>query len=368
MATNYAVAPGEFLQEWIEEEGNGITQAKLAEKLGVSRKHVNEILKGKVALTPDIALRLERVTGIPSSGWLAYEAQFREDIARLHDENELERHTDVATRQLASFLRRCGASTATMRNKIAVLKDFLSFAGFGNFQAFSTGCRAMLKTDVATLRESNAQIDEALMMAWIAAGEHTTPYLNARHLTYDQQKLIGILPELRERSTQPDDHLLQDLAKMLESVGVVYLFVEPPDSFPLHGITRWTDSGVPIIQQTGRRKKDAFLIWTLFHELGHLLNDQTPTTQINFEKSCGKQREEEKMANQFARDQLFGGNLCGYHNATYSYQIQALAKEMGHVPSVVVMEMHRRKLLDRHYCNDLLIDVPIPYAKIMVNR
>ena len=90
MATNYAVAPGEFLQEWIEEEGRGITQAELALRLGVSRKLVNEILNGKAPITPETALKLDRVTSIPSSAWLLYEAQYRDDLTRLNDEQHVE--------------------------------------------------------------------------------------------------------------------------------------------------------------------------------------------------------------------------------------------------------------------------------------
>ena len=43
MATNYAVAPGEYLQEWIDEQSTPMTQADLAQKLGMSRKQISVI-------------------------------------------------------------------------------------------------------------------------------------------------------------------------------------------------------------------------------------------------------------------------------------------------------------------------------------
>ncbi|BCR80261.1 helix-turn-helix transcriptional regulator [Arachnia rubra] len=42
--TNYAVAPGEYLEEWILEQG--LSQQQVAGLLGCSRKQVNEIVNG----------------------------------------------------------------------------------------------------------------------------------------------------------------------------------------------------------------------------------------------------------------------------------------------------------------------------------
>jgi HTH-type transcriptional regulator/antitoxin HigA len=65
--TDYAVAPGETLQELLEEQG--LSQRDLARRAGVSPKHVNRLLQGLVPLSADVAVRLERVTETrPSSG------------------------------------------------------------------------------------------------------------------------------------------------------------------------------------------------------------------------------------------------------------------------------------------------------------
>jgi addiction module HigA family antidote len=48
----------------------GITQSALAEKLGISFPCVNEIIRGKRAVTPDTALRLARVVGMSADFWL----------------------------------------------------------------------------------------------------------------------------------------------------------------------------------------------------------------------------------------------------------------------------------------------------------
>lgn len=61
--------PGEMLmEEFIKPLG--VTQTELAAKLGISFPRLNEILRGKRAVTPDTALRLERVLGMSADFWL----------------------------------------------------------------------------------------------------------------------------------------------------------------------------------------------------------------------------------------------------------------------------------------------------------
>ena len=48
----------------------GITQSELAAQLRVSFPRLNEIVRGKRGVTPDTALRLERVVGMSADFWL----------------------------------------------------------------------------------------------------------------------------------------------------------------------------------------------------------------------------------------------------------------------------------------------------------
>jgi addiction module HigA family antidote len=48
----------------------GISQSAFAIRLGVSFPRLNEIIRGKRAVTPDTALRLARVLGMSADFWL----------------------------------------------------------------------------------------------------------------------------------------------------------------------------------------------------------------------------------------------------------------------------------------------------------
>jgi addiction module HigA family antidote len=61
--------PGEMLlEEFLEPLG--ISQSAFAVRLGVSFPRLNEVIRGKRAVTPDTALRLARVTGMSADFWL----------------------------------------------------------------------------------------------------------------------------------------------------------------------------------------------------------------------------------------------------------------------------------------------------------
>ena len=61
--------PGAILREDVL-PALGITQARLAELLGVSRLTVSQILNEHRALTADMAMRLEKLRGSGAESWL----------------------------------------------------------------------------------------------------------------------------------------------------------------------------------------------------------------------------------------------------------------------------------------------------------
>ena len=89
--------PGEMLlEEFLKPLG--MSQSAFAVRLGVSFPRLNEIIRGKRSVTPDTALRLARVIGMPADFWLglqldwdlwhALQKEKTEEIAQLEPLSE----------------------------------------------------------------------------------------------------------------------------------------------------------------------------------------------------------------------------------------------------------------------------------------
>jgi len=54
----------------------GVTVTKVADALGVTRKHVSAIVNGRAPITPDMAVRLAGVFGTEPEIWVNLQAQY----------------------------------------------------------------------------------------------------------------------------------------------------------------------------------------------------------------------------------------------------------------------------------------------------
>jgi len=80
LESDIAVHPGEMLGEEIE--ARGMPQKALAVAMGRPPQLVNEIVRGKKAITAETALQLEAALGIPAYLWLAKQSRYDLRIAQ----------------------------------------------------------------------------------------------------------------------------------------------------------------------------------------------------------------------------------------------------------------------------------------------
>ena len=74
-AVQVPIHPGEILSEEFLKPA-GITQERFAKALGVSRRSVNEIVRGRRSITAEMAIRLSKVLGTSAEMWLGLQADY----------------------------------------------------------------------------------------------------------------------------------------------------------------------------------------------------------------------------------------------------------------------------------------------------
>ena len=79
-----AYHPGVTLAEKLEELGMSVKEFAL--RVTKPEKTIIAVLKGSSALTPDMAVAFESVTGIPAHFWMQKQQKYNEYVARLKRE------------------------------------------------------------------------------------------------------------------------------------------------------------------------------------------------------------------------------------------------------------------------------------------
>lgn len=81
MDPNYLLWPGQYLQEWMND--NGYDEEYISKNTGMWPHVVMNLIDGRMPVTEAIAASLEHLTSIPKTAWMKYEQKYEEDRERL---------------------------------------------------------------------------------------------------------------------------------------------------------------------------------------------------------------------------------------------------------------------------------------------
>ncbi len=327
---DYAVSPGDFIQEWLDE--NGINAAELARRLDVTPKHVSELLSGKAPLSATLSIALERVTGTPARLWNRTEAIYREDLARLAECEKLEAQYDQAKLFPLPYLRRFGFLMSSNKDKAGTVRELLELFRIGDLGAFEA---TWVHAKVA-YRKTKLSTDKTHEQAtWLALGEREAAIDDLPD--FDRDALERLIPALRALTVEPNPiESLRKIKELLHEVGVAFVLIPPIPGFGVYGATRWIAEH-PVVQLSVRGKSDDQLWFTLFHELGHVLLHGHKTVFVQ-----GTEGKEEDEADNFASRTLIPQEFV--HRIPTSRNlaaVQELADELGIAPSIVLGQAQR---------------------------
>lgn len=261
---DYAPPPGETLRELLDEQG--MTQAELARRAGLSPKHVNQLIQGVVPLSAEIAARLELVTGMPARLWNRLEADYQSIVTRNRRQGALAAFTDWASDMPVKELVRREMLPPEPKDSVSRVTQMLAFFGVASVEAWSD----VYAKPAASFRQSAASaVLPGSVAAWLRLGE-----LAARDVPtepFNEAKLRTALAELRTMTNLPPAEFAPKLRHACMSAGVALVFVREITGARAFGCTRWLTPDKALVQLSCRYKSDDQFWFTFFHECAHLL-------------------------------------------------------------------------------------------------
>lgn len=332
---NYAVPPGTTLLETIEELG--MSQSELAQRMGRPVKTVNEIINGKAAITPETALQLEKVVGIPASFWNNAEWHYREILARQENNQELQAHTDWVKQFPIREMAKLGWIPSG-KSGAELVQVVLQYFGIASPEQWKTFCQQQQ----GSYRQSPSfKSDPGALSAWLRQGELVAQKIDCE--PFDEAKFRSALAEVRRLTVKPPQVIGPEMKRLCAESGVAFVFVPEVGKTHVSGFTRWLTSAKALIQQSLRHKSDDHLWFTFFHEAGHIMLHGKKETFLEFD---GQKDPKEEEADAFARDFLIPPDAYSQfvtaQGASFSAAaIVEFARKIGVSPGIVVGRLQK---------------------------
>ena len=347
-APDYLVKPGEIIENYLEYAG--FTQSSLAERTGLSKKTINEIIKAKSAITAETALKLERTLGRPAHFWSNLERQYQEDKIRLADKIRLEAHLQWLAFFPINNMAKLGW-IEKYKDKVKQLEALLRFFAVASPVEWETiwvqGLQAAFRK-TKSLTDNTRIISAWLRQGEIAAGEQ-------RCGQFDKQRFQNNLDEIRKLTLENPETFVPKLISLCSEAGVSIVFVPALPKLGIYGATRWLNDR-PVMQLSLLFKTNDHLWFTLFHEACHILRHGRRELFI---EGYGLENENENEANSFARDRLIPPVelrrfLASGFQPTLN-QIERFAANIGIASGIVVGRLQHDKILPMSAGNHLKV-------------
>ena len=285
--------PGETLDEKLKEIGMG--PKEFAFRTDKPEKTITAILKGESSITPDMAIQFESVTGIPAHFWMNYQRGYDEYIARVKRMKVIESAVEWAKEFPLSQMIRLGwlEKSSTKQEMVAQLLSFFGVAtpnAWENYY-YNQQLKVAFHISLKHTREPLA------ISTWLRKGELSAqqipgvPYLEKafRESLWDVRSLMAIHPA----------DFFEKLQKICLTSGVKVIYTPFLSKAPINGATRRINDS-PVIQVTGRGKRNDKFWFSFFHEAGHILLHGKKDIFLEQIDYPDKDEEKEKEADEFA--------------------------------------------------------------------
>lgn len=334
-----ATPPGATIKEQLNDKG--MSQKEFAARMDMSEKHISKLINGEVQLTPEVAVRLEVVLGVPAKFWNNLEAVYREKLIKAEAENAMDADEALVKQLPYNEMAKLGWIPETRDSKERVINlrkyfEVVELSLLENKQITRIACRRLAITEKS----------DFALLAW--AQEAKIKARNIETSPINIKGLISIIPEIRTMTVLKPKEFCPKLKSMFAECGIALVFLPHLKGSFLQGASFM--DGNKIVVGLTVRGKDADKFWfSLFHELAHIALGHIG--QID-----GTTDEDEKSADAWARDTLISEKAFEEFVEKSNFSsanIRAFANKLGIASGIVVGRLQNEGCIKHSMMNDL---------------
>ena len=268
---------GEYLKDYLEY--NKISQTEFALRLGVTQKHINEILNGKKRITLEMAGNIERLTGIPSNFIISVEnvRAIEEELVNFGIYWNIAGYYDLKKSKWINF--------KDETNEYQLCIDILDFLKVRNFVAHNN-----LK-DYVLFKKTGEDYNKLAL--WIARCDKLSTEQIVEE--YNSSRFNELISKLKEYSYK-ESYNLEEIQKLLNSYGIYFVCEKALPGTKVRGCFK-VKGKTPAIYITSNYAAKDSLFFEIYHELGHCKSDYNMAQNKTI---IDGDQEREKRADEFA--------------------------------------------------------------------
>lgn len=285
---------GEYLKDYLE--FNNISQTEFAMRMGITQKHMNEILNGKKNVTAEMAANIERLTGINSGFILKVENSKKitdKIIEKYKNEENLKKSINNEY-YINELKKKNWINFKDETNIYQVCIDLLDFLKIKDFDVVENLEKQILFKKSGT--------DFKKLALWIArCDELASKQIINQYNKYNFNFLISDLKE--EAFKQKIDN--DKIREIFNAYGLFFVSEKAMSGTKVRGCFKVKGKNPAVYITENYAGKDSFY-YELFHELGHC---KSSYNEAKNKVIVDGTEEQEKKADEFALNTMISQKI-----------------------------------------------------------
>jgi HTH-type transcriptional regulator/antitoxin HigA len=348
--SDLAIPPGEFLEEVIADLG--MSKDDLARRMNRPAAKLSAIFRGDKTITPDTALQLEKVVGVPAHIWTGLESEYRLTLARnqqVVEEERLKKEQHFVTKFCYKDLAKLGYVSLETKATEKV-KELQRFFGVTSLETVVGLNRYQPAFRIWEKKRDNRSWESTA--TWLRIGEIEAQQKFCE--PFNKARLVKALDIIRSMTVESPQSFHEKLESVLADAGVAFVVLQHLPKTYAHGATFWQGKHKAVILLTIRGSWADMFWFSLFHEIAHILLHGKQEIFLENDDMMDFDKEEE--ADLFASKTLIpekeysNFKLVG---SFYKDDILSFADFTGIHPGIVVGRLQHDELIEPNWHNGL---------------
>ena len=282
---------GSMLRDYLEY--NKISQTDFADRLGISQKHMNEIINDKTSISLELMMAISLLTDIDVN--LIYYVENKKNVYnKLINKYKTDKEINkLLNSYYINEMEKRG--WIKLKDKSSLVQKYLDLVDFLKVKDLDTFNSYVNKRYLFKKKDDSNDIKISL---WI---NHCDNMINKEDInTYDSNKFDLILTELRNERIKKYNE--KKIIEILRKYGIILYIEDALKGSKIRGCCK-VMVDTPVIYLTRYYKEKSSFYFTLYHELMHIKKD------FNMLKNKIYINEDEESIDKLALEEMLPGSV-----------------------------------------------------------